>query len=386
MKLGLIGINEIGLSFGLLCEKKGYDVLVSNINEDYIFNLNQKICITNEPLIQSMLFDTKKFSATTSNSEVIKNSDIIFIFSPTPSNIDGNYDTTKVFDIISDFYSLSSQNVPLYNKKVVICSTTNPGEVAQIQERLNMFNIQVAYNPFFTNDGEIVKDIENHEMVLIGGEYQELINDLIRLHTELKKVLVNVYTMSSKASELTKISINSFLSVKISYANMLGEIITKSGVEDEVNMVLNAIGGDSGIGKKHMKYGFGYGGPTINGDNKALKHFADSIDTNTELITTVDTFNKSHISFLKEYYIQKNPNKEVPFIMNHITYKKGTNVIEESQQFQLCVDLLNEGYTLNVIEIPEVAKKLTSLSESYDNRLKFFPIGTKPEGYEIKLN
>jgi hypothetical protein len=60
--------------------------------------------------------------------------------------------------------------------------------------------------------------------------------------------------------------------------------------------------------------------------------------------------------------------------------------MEESQQFQLCIDLLNEGYTLNVIEIPEVAEKLTSLSESYDGRLKFFPIGTKPEGYEIKLN
>jgi nucleotide sugar dehydrogenase len=386
MKLGLISVNEIGLSFGLLCEKKGHEVLVSNSNDDYVFNLNQNICITNEPLIQSMLFDTTKFSATTSNAEVIKNSDIIFIFSPTPSNIDGNYDTTKVFDVVSEFYSLSSQNVSLYNKKVVICSTTNPGEVSQIQERLNMFNIQVAYNPFFTNDGEIVKDIENHEMVLIGGEYQELINDLISLHTELKKVLVNVYTMSSKAAELTKISINSFLSVKITYANMLGEIITKSGVEDEVDMVLTAIGGNSGIGQKHMKYGFGYGGPTINGDNKSLKHFANSIDANTELIASVDTFNKSHISFLKEYYIQKNPNKEVPFVMNHITYKKGTNVIEESQQFQLCIDLLNEGYTLNVIEIPEVAEKLTSLSESYDGRLKFFPIGTKPEGYEIKLN
>ena len=77
MKLGLIGVNNTGLSFGLLCEKKGHEVLVSNSNDDYIFNLNQKICITNEPLIQSMLFDTKNFSATTSNLEVIKNSDII---------------------------------------------------------------------------------------------------------------------------------------------------------------------------------------------------------------------------------------------------------------------------------------------------------------------
>jgi UDP-glucose 6-dehydrogenase len=87
-------------------------------------------------------------------------------------------------------------------------------------------------------------------MVLIGGEYQELTNDLIQLHTKLKKVLVNVYTMSSKAAEITKIGINSALSVKISYANMLGEVITKSGIEDEVNMVLSAIGGDSGVGEK----------------------------------------------------------------------------------------------------------------------------------------
>jgi len=385
MKLGVIGINDVGLSFGLLCEKNGYDVLVSNMDEDYIFNLNQKICITNEPLIQSMLFNTKKFSATTSNLDVIKNSDIIFIFSQTPSNIEGNYDTTKVFDIISEFYSLSSQNVPIHNKKVVICSTTNPGEVEQIQQRLNMFNVQVAYNPFFTNEGEIVKDIENHEMVLIGSEYQELTNDLIQLHTKIKKVLVNVYSMSSKAAELTKIGINSFLSAKISYANMLGEIITKSGIEDEVNMVLNAIGGDSGIGKKHMNYGFGFGGPTINGDNKSLKHFADSVGAGTDLISSVNQFNKSHILFIKKYYTQKNPNKEIPFVMNHITYKKGSNIVEESQQFKLCIELLSDGYSVNVIEISEVSTNLNSLSESYNGRLKFYKPGTKPEGIVINL-
>jgi hypothetical protein len=71
--------------------------------------------------------------------------------------------------------------------------------------------------------------------------------------------------------------------------------------------------------------------------------------------------------------------------MNHITYKKGINVTEESQQFQLCVDLLNNGYILNVIETDEITKKLSSLSESYNNRLKFFKVGSKPEGYKITL-
>ena len=65
-------------------KKNGYEVNVSDVREDYVFNLNQKICLINEPLIQSMLLDSTKFSATTNNLEVIKNSDIIFIFVATP--------------------------------------------------------------------------------------------------------------------------------------------------------------------------------------------------------------------------------------------------------------------------------------------------------------
>jgi UDP-glucose 6-dehydrogenase len=71
--------------------------------------------------------------------------------------------------------------------------------------------------------------------------------------------------------------------------------------------------------------------------------------------------------------------------MTHITHKKGTNVLEESQQFQLCVELLNDGYSVNVIETTEVANKLNSMSESYDGRLKFYKQGSNPEGILINL-
>lgn len=81
----------------------------------------------------------------------------------------------------------------------------------------------------------------------------------------------------------------------------------------------------------------------------------------------------------------QNPNKEIPFVMEFITYKKDVDSMDESQQFQLCVDLLNEGYTLHVIERDVIAKKLSQMSESYDNRLKFFKQGTSPQGYKIKL-
>jgi nucleotide sugar dehydrogenase len=385
MKIGIIGAGRLGLTFALLCEKNGYDVIVSDVREDYVFNLNQKICLTNEPLIQSMLFNVKNFSATTNNIEVIENSDIIFTFVATPSTLDGNYDTTRVFEVVADFYTASSLNIPLYDKKFVIGCTTNPGDTEQIQTRLNMFNIQVAYNPEFIAQGEIVKGIEQSDIVLIGTEYTELANELIEIYNKIQTTAVNAYVMSTKAAEITKIGVNCFLTTKISYANMMGEIMIKAGVQDEIDMVLSAIGGDSRVGKKYLKYGFGFGGPCLPRDNRALGHFANNLGMDLNLPLTVDNFNKEHANFIKNYYIQKNPDKTLPFVMDYITYKKGTDIIEESQQFQLCVDLLNEGYTLHVIEIDAIANKLQQMSESYNGRLKFFKPGTKPQGYKIDL-
>jgi nucleotide sugar dehydrogenase len=385
MKIGIIGAGRLGLTFALLCEKNGYDVIVSDVREDYVFNLNKRICNTNEPLIQSMLLDAKNFSATTNNIEIIKNSDVIFTFVATPSTLDGNYDTARVFEVVADFYTASSLNIPLYDKKFIVGCTTNPGDVEQVQTRLNMFNIQVAYNPEFIAQGEIVKGLEQSDIVLIGTEYTELANDLIGIYNKIQTTPVNAYVMSPKAAEITKIGINCFLTTKISYANMMGEIMIKAGIQDEIDMVLGAIGGDSRVGKKYLKYGFGFGGPCLPRDNRALGHFANNLGMELNLPLTVDNFNKEHANFVKNYFMEKNPDRSVPFVMEYITYKKGTDILEESQQFQLCVDLLNEGYTLHVIEIDAITNKLQQMSESYNNRLKFFRPGTKPEGYKITL-
>lgn len=385
MKIGVIGAGRLGLTFALLCEKAGYNVLVSDKREDYVQNLNQGVCVTNEPMIQKMLFEVYDFSATTDNIEIIRECDVIFTFVATPSTMDGNYDTSKVFEVANDFFTASQLEIPVYDKKFIIGCTTNPGDVEQIQDKLRMFNIQVAYNPEFIAQGEIVKGLEQSDIVLIGTEYPELGNMLVKIYEKLQTTPVNAHIMSSKAAEVTKIGINCFLTTKISYANMMGDILMKAGLNAEIDTVLSAIGGDSRVGKKYMKYGFGFGGPCLPRDNRALGYYAKNLGMELNLPLTVDEFNKEHSTFLKDHYISLNPNKEIPFVMNYITYKRGTDILEESQQFKLCIDLLDEGYSVNVIEIDEVSKNLQSLSESYNGRLKFYKQGTKPEGYVINL-
>lgn len=385
MKIGVIGAGRLGLTFALLCEKAGYSVIVSDKREDYVYNLNKGICNTNEPLIQKMLFETYEFSATTNNIEIIENCDIIFTFVATPSTTDGSYDTSAVFEVSNDFYEASRLDIPVFGKKFIVGCTTNPGDVEQIQKKLDMFSIQVAYNPEFIAQGEIVKGLEESDIVLIGTEYQELANDLIQIYGKIQTTPVNAHVMSCKAAEITKIGINCFLTTKISYANMMGDILTKSNLGNEIDSVLSAIGGDTRVGKKYMKYGFGFGGPCLPRDNRALGHYAKELGMELNLPLTVDEFNKEHASFLKNFFIKQNPDKSIPFVMNYVTYKRGTDILEESQQFKLCLDLLEEGYYLNVIEIDAVTKQLSDLSEQYNGRLKFYKPGTTPEGFVINL-
>ena len=385
MIIGIIGAGRLGLTFALLCKKAGYEVILSDKREDYVFNLNNGICNTNEPLIQKMLFEVNNFSATTSNIEIIKNSDIIFTFVATPSTTDGSYDTSAVFEVANDFFESSKLDIPVFNKKFIVGCTTNPGDVEQIQNKLSMFSIQVAYNPEFIAQGEIVKGLEQSDIVLIGTEYQELSNELIQIYNRIQNTPVHAHVMSPKAAEITKIGINCFLTTKISYANMMGDILTKSNLGNEIDSVLNAVGGDSRVGKKYMKYGFGFGGPCLPRDNRALGHYANELGLKLNLPLTVDEFNKEHAEFIKNFFINQNPDKTIPFVMKYITYKKGTDILEESQQFKLCLDLLEEGYYVNVIEIDAVIKQLSDLDEQFDGRLKFYKPGTSPEGFVINL-
>ena len=117
-----------------------------------------------------------------------------------------------------------------------------------------MFSIQVAYNPFFVYEDNTVNQIEESDIVLIGTEFETLSNDLINLYRKIQTKSVNAFVMSTKASEMTKLSINSMVAYKLSYSNMIGDIATKMGFKDEINLIFKAIGNDKRIGEKSLNY------------------------------------------------------------------------------------------------------------------------------------
>jgi UDP-glucose 6-dehydrogenase len=166
---------------------------------------------------------------------------------------------------------------------------------------------------------------------------------------------------------------------------MLGDLFVKSGLKEESGVILNTIGSDSRIGSKSFKYGFGYGGLSLPRDSKTLTEFIKRYEIDDTLILSIKDSNENHSKFLKEYYISQNPDKGIPFVMEYITFKKGTNNLINSQQWNLCLELLNEGYYVNIIDNNQLGSQLHDISIFYNNRLKFYKSGTTPEGYKINL-
>jgi nucleotide sugar dehydrogenase len=345
MKIGIIGAGRLGICFALLLEKAGYEVISSDVREDYIKDLQNKKINTTEPQVQELLSEAKNITFKTGNFDVIKECDILYTLVATPSLPDGSYDISSIWNVVRD---IQNADFPVNGKSLVIGCTTNPGDCNKFQEQLSAYGVDVFYNPEFIAQGSIIKDLQHADMVLIGGRGKHLY-DLNDIYLNMQRTVPKIYCLSTTAAEITKIAVNCFLTTKISYANMVGEILTLSGMEDEISSVLEAIGSDTRVGSKYLNYGFGFGGPCLPRDNRAFGVYMKNFGLENNLGSTTDDFNYQHSKFLKKYFIEKNT-QNLPYCFHYISYKEGTDILTESQQYRLCLDLLDEGYKVYVVD------------------------------------
>tara|TARA_Y100001973_G_scaffold35622_1_gene53618 strand:- start:2689 stop:3837 length:1149 start_codon:yes stop_codon:yes gene_type:complete len=366
MKIGLIGAGRLGLCLALLIERAGYDVIVSDIRTAYVSGLNDRKVETNEPDVEYLLKESKNFKATTDNKEVIDQCDIIFTLVATPSLEDGSYDVSSVDDVVDELKKVDGIN----GKSFVVGCTTNPRDCKRWEEKLSDCGVDVYYNPEFIAQGSIIKDLQNADMVLVGG-YGHHISVIEDIYNKIQVKKPSIHFMSTTAAELVKLAVNCYLTTKISYANMVGEIMISSGMKDEVDSVLSAIGADSRVGNKYLKYGYGFGGPCLPRDNRAFASFANKLGMKYNLGETTDNFNNEHAKFLKNYFIKQNKDN-LPFCFEYISYKKGTDILTESQQYRLCLDLLDSGSKVYVVEQKCIVDQIyDKLYNQYPSQITF---------------
>ena len=354
-KISIIGIGKLGLPFALILAEKGFEVMGVDIHEKYVHSLNNKVFKTVEPKVEKLLIKTQSFQATTSLKQCIDFSDIIFIFLATPSLNNGFYDHSQIENVAAEIIKTGKANKL---KHLIICCTVMPTYCDLLHSKLTDFNYKISYNPEFIAQGSIVDDLQNPDIVLIGEADKSSGDRIKKIYQQFVNNKPIFHRMKRKEAEITKLGLNCFLTTKIAYANMIGDIARATDCNPAP--ILEAIGSDSRVGNKCLKYGFGFGGPCFPRDNRALGKFAEKIGINASISKASDQSNKDHLQYQINHHIDKYPLTE-QYITDSVTYKSGTIIIEESQQLAFAVKLVEAGYKVIIKECEEVIEQVTKL-------------------------
>lgn len=353
--IGVIGIGKLGLCFALNLDHAGFQVTALDRDEVVVKQVNAKNLRSHEPQVEEMLRQASKIEATTSMEAFLASGvELVFLVVATPSLPDGSYDHRQV-DAVAAALEAAEPKRELH---LVVMCTTMPGYCDSLAARLAPKGISVSYNPEFIAQGTVVHDQQYPDQILIGEANEAAGEDIVAVYQRMCKSDPAYCRMSRLSAEIAKIATNCFLTTKISFANSIGDLATRVGAEPE--KILAAIGSDQRIGPRYLRYGFGYGGPCFPRDNRALGIYGDRQGYPVQISEATDAVNRQHLEFQFEQYLAEHGPEEV-IAFEHVTYKPGTTILEESQQLALAVKLAQAGRKVLVREQPAVIEELKAL-------------------------
>lgn len=352
----VLGTGKLGLCLALQLEFGGYDVLGIDVVPDYVQALNEKSFRSPEPEVDKYLDRAANIRFATDLKDAdLEGVSVIFVTVATPSTAEGGYDHSQVERVLAQLRGFGPQES---RRELVIVCTTMPGYIDSIAPGMQDLNYYVSYNPEFIAQGSVMYDLVRPDQLLIG-EADPTAGD--RIVAAYRRILRNepvFCRMSPLSAELCKLATNCFLTTKISFANAIGDLALKVGAEPD--KILAAVGADSRIGGKYLKYGFGFGGPCFPRDNRALGLFAGQQDYPLLISQATDQVNAAHLDFQVQQWLAAHPEGE-PIVFDYVSYKPGTPQITESQQLALAVALARTGRQVIIRDSRAVVEQVQAL-------------------------
>ncbi len=369
MNISSIGLGKLGLCSAACFASKGHHVIGVDCDERHVDSLAGGECPIDETDLSPLLARCRQnMEFTTDFGHAVRNSDITLITVPTPSNPDGRFSNACV-EAVLDRIAPALRAKPAFHV-VGVVSTVMPGTCERVFKfRLERLTGKICgqdfgllYNPEFVALGSVVHDFLNPDMLLLGVSDDRSAQVGKNLYASVVDSSPYYAVMSLTNAEITKLSLNCYVTMKISFANELAAVCEKIPGAD-VDVVTTAIGADARVGRKYLKGGLGFGGPCFPRDNLAFQRCAEDAGTCAHLSPRVVEVNNDVVNRLFMMICEHDyPGSTVALL--GLSYKPGTRIVEESQSLMLAERLLDAGYIVRMHD----PKALGSAEEVLDGR------------------
>jgi UDPglucose 6-dehydrogenase len=361
VKLAVIGCGYVGLVSGSCLAEAGHHVVATDNDASRISTLQAGKIPIYEPNLDKVLESVVRegrLRFTADCAEAVRGADVIFICVGTPPTESGEADLSAIDNVARLIAQVSS------SPKLVIEKSTVPAQTGeQLKRALNVYatnpgaTFRVASNPEFLREGTAVEDFFHPDRIVIGVEDQETEQQLRELYRPIMEgqfrcpvhqpncppaAKPDFVVTTIASAELIKHASNSFLGLKISYANVLADLCEKLG--GNVDEVTRAVGLDPRIGGQFLKAGLGFGGFCLPKDIQAFIKLADRAGVDFGLLKETERVNRQRVDQLldklkKALWVMKG--KQIGVL--GIAFKPNTDDIRLAPAIEVIKRLLAEG-------------------------------------------
>ena len=312
MKISVIGAGYVGLVTGCCFAEIGHEVVCTDNDPAKLKILESGRLPIYEPGLDKVIEKARKkklLSFSASAAETIKAGEAIFICVGTPPLPDGDADLSAI-DNVARQIATESQST-----KLVVEKSTVPARTGQelkralaVYGRKGGVTLRVASNPEFLREGTAVEDFLHPDRIVVGVEDDAAEKQLREVYKPVLDRKFNCPVHDSgcpdgpapkfvvttiNSAELIKHASNSFLALKISYANMVADLAEKLGAD--VEEVMHAMGMDPRIGPSFLRAGLGFGGFCLPKDLQAFMHLADRSGVDFAMLREAEKVNQRRI-------------------------------------------------------------------------------------------
>lgn len=374
MRLTVIGCGYVGLVTGACLAAAGHEVHCTDIDEKRIAMLKAgEVPIYEEHLdeVLKRAVAEKKIFYTADTGEAIRAGDVIFICVGTPPKESGEADLSAI-DHVAREIALQARGPKLVVEKSTVPALTG----VQLHKALGAYarsgsiKFEVASNPEFLREGTAVGDFFHPDRIVVGVENETSAALMREVYAPIleRKFHCPVHSGNCPAgsagellvttinsAELIKHASNSFLALKISYANVISDLCERIGAD--VEQVTHAMGLDPRIGTQFLKAGLGFGGFCFPKDIQAFIHLAGTVGIDFEMLKAAERVNKQRIDryfekIRKALWVIRG--KRVAVL--GLAFKAKTDDVRFAPALEVMRRLLEEGAEVHASDPEAIAK------------------------------
>ena len=374
MRITVIGTGYVGLVVGACLSEMGNDVICVDNNKEKLEQIKKGIIPIYEPGLEELIkvnVNENRLTFTDNLKYAVQNSLVCYIAVGTPQGEDGSADLKYVYQVAESIGESINEYKVIVDKSTVPVGTAD--KVTEIIKSKTNIEFDVVSNPEFLKQGAAVDDFLKPDRVIIGSNSKKATDIMQELYAPFLRTGNPVIVMDVKSAEMTKYASNSFLAVKISYANEIANICEKVGADAE--MVRIGMCSDKRIGTQFLFPGLGYGGSCFPKDVKALIKTAKDFNCDSSLLESADIVNKKQrmlfVNKILNYY--DNDIKDKTFAIWGLAFKPKTNDMREAPSITIINELLNKGAEIKAYDPKafDLAKlifgdKITYSKNAYD--------------------